>query len=205
MDELKKVEDKPGDATALSRRDFMKGATVAGVVIGADEYVKPTLKMLGVTRLVAAASTPPPVLPPPPNGSPRKGCTPGFWGNNSSDGQGGGVEWWNAASDPQWSASGGTGTNPFHHNTAFSPFFTAHSQLAGYTMWDAVNGGGGSQAARRAARQLVAAYLNASFGGGYPFTRSQLSSMWTQAVSGGNGALNALNGLLDATNNACDG
>lgn len=204
MDE-RKVADKPGDATALSRRDFMKGATVAGVVIGADEYVKPTLKMLGVTRLVAAASTPPPVLPPPPNGSPRKGCTPGFWGNNAPHGYGGGVEWWNAASDQQWTANGGTGANPFNHNTAFAPFFTAHSLLAGYTMWDAVNGGGGSQPARRAARQLVAAYLNASFGGGYPFTPSQLSSMWTQAVSGGNDALNALSTLLDATNNACDG
>jgi hypothetical protein len=203
VDELKKVENKPGDATGVSRRDFMKGATVAGVVIGADEYVKPTLKMLGVTRLVAAASTPP-VLPPPPNGSPSKGCTPGFWGNNSSTGQGGGVEWWNAASDAQWAAHGGAGSNPFHHNTAFTSFFTSHPLLVGLTMWTVVNGGGGSQPPLRAARQLVAAYLNASFGA-YTFTPSQLSSMWTQAVSGGNSALNALNTLLDATNNACDG
>jgi hypothetical protein len=189
-------------STELSRRDFMKGAAAAGVVVGADEYVKPTLKMLGVSRLAATASTPPPP-PPPPQDSPKKGCTPGFWGNNSSTGAGGGVEWWNASSDPQWAANGGSGSNPFGHGTSFTPFFTSHPLLVGATMWDVVNGGGGSQPARKAARQLVAAYLNASFGT-YAYTRSQLSSMWSQAVLNGNGALNALSVLLDATNNACD-
>jgi len=198
-----KVDDKTGDKTSdaieLSRRDFMKGAGAASVVIGADQYVKPTLKMLGVSRLAAAASAPPP--PPPPPAS--KGCTPGFWGSNSSNNEGGGVLWWNTASDPQWTANGGNGTNPFTHGTPFTPFFTSHPLLTTATMWDVVNGGGGSQAAWRAARQLVAAYLNASFGA-YAFSRSQLSSMWTQAVLGGDDALNALNVLLDATNTACD-
>ena len=190
-----------GTGSELSRRDFMRGAAAAGVVIGADDYVKPTLKMLGVSRLAAAASTPPP--PPPPQESPKKGCTPGFWGNNSSDGQGGGVPWWDTSSDPEWAANGGSGTNPFSQSTLFTPFFTSHPLLVGVTMWVAVNGGGGSHPAEKAARQLVAAYLNASFGA-YTFTRAQLSSMWTQAVSGGNSALNALSTLLDATNNACD-
>lgn len=208
MGELKQAEqsttaDKSTpESTELTRRDFMKGAAAAGVIIGGDEYVKPTLKMLGVSRLAAAASTPPPP-PPPPHESPKKGCTPGFWGNNSSGAQGGGVPWWNTASDPEWASNGGNGTNPFSHATPFTPFFTSHPLLVGATMWDVVNGGGGSQPAWRAARQLVAAYLNASFGT-YAYTRNQLSSMWSQAVLGGNGALNALNVLLDATNNACD-
>ncbi len=113
------------------------------------------------------------------------------------------MEWWETASDPQWTANGGNGTNPFIHTTPFTPFFASHPLLTTTTMWDVVNGGGGSQPAWRAARQLVAAYLNASFGT-YAFTRSQLSSMWTQAVLGGNDDLNALNVLLDATNTACD-
>ena len=194
--------DLPTDGSELSRRDFMKGAAAAGVVIGADEYVKPTLKMLGVSRLAAAASTPPPP-PPPPQDSPSKGCTPGFWGNNSSGGEGGGVTWWDTSSDPEWAANGGAGANPFSHGTLFTPFFTSHPLMIGVTMWDAVNGGGGSQPAKKAARSLVAAYLNASFTS-YTYTRAQLSSMWTQAVLGGNSALNALNLLLDTTNIACD-
>ena len=144
--------DLPTDGSELSRRDFMKGAAAAGVVIGADEYVKPTLKMLGVSRLAAAASTPPPP-PPPPHEDPKKGCTPGFWGNNSSTGEGGGVEWWDTSSDPQWGANGGSGTNPFSHGTSFTPFFTSHPLMVGATMWEAVNGGGGEQPARKAARR----------------------------------------------------
>jgi hypothetical protein len=201
--ENNKVPDKREAAIELSRRDFMKGAAAAGIVVGADDYVKPTLRRLGVSSLSAAASTPPPPPPPPPVETPNKGCTPGFWGNNAPHGMGGGVEWWNSSSDPQWTANGGSGTNPFSHSTPFAPFFTAHSQLTGYTMWDAVNGGGGSQPARRAARQLVAAYLNAAFGS-YAFSTTQLRSMWTDAVSHGNSGLNALSTLLDATNNACN-
>jgi hypothetical protein len=202
-DEPMKPVSTPDESTEISRREFMKGAAAAGVVIGADEYVKPTLKMLGVSRLASAASTPPPPPPPPPQETPKKGCTPGFWGNNSSNGQGGGVSWWNTSSDPDWSANGAGGTQPFSHGTLFTSVFTSHALLVGATMWDVVNGGGGEQPARRAARQLVAAYLNASFGS-YAYTRNQLRTMWTNAVQGGNSALNQLNVLLDTTNNACD-
>jgi hypothetical protein len=190
------------DGPDLTRRGFMKGAAAAGVVIGADEYVKPTLKMLGVSRLASAASNPPPP-PPPPQEPPKKGCTPGFWGNNSSGGQGAGVDWWNTASDPEWTANDGSGSNPFHHNTLFTSVFATHPLLVGATMWTVVNGGGGSQPARRAARQLVAAYLNASFGT-FAYTPTQLRDMWSQAVANGNSSLNSLSVLLDVTNNACN-
>lgn len=45
------------DAGELSRRDLLRGTAAAGIVVGADSYVKPTLRLLGVTRLNAAAST----------------------------------------------------------------------------------------------------------------------------------------------------
>ena len=107
------------------------------------------------------------------------GCTPGFW-------QGGfGASLWNEVDDPDWTANGGLGTNPFTHSTLFNDFFTDHSGLNGKTMLEVVSTGGGNQWYRKAARDVVAAYLNASFGIGYPFTTAQISQMWTDAVNAG--------------------
>ena len=192
MDE-RKLDDKPGDATSSSRRDFMKGATVAGVVIGADEYVKPTLKMLGVTRLVAAASTPPPVLPPPPPQS-GKGCTPDFGGTTARVAKAAG---WNGGmrrpmrSGPPTAGVVRTRSTTTHHSRRSSrPTRSLSAPRCGPSSTAAAD-----RSRRGVPRgQLVAAYLNASYGG-YSFTPSQLSSMWSQAVSGGNSTLNALSTL----------
>lgn len=190
----------------LTRRDFVRGAAVTGIVVGGSEYVKPMLKLVGVTRLASATSVPPveTTVVPPPVTTPtvaRHGCTPGFWSNNGTSRAAGGG-WWDAASDPQWAAAGGHGTNPFTHTTLFNSFFAPQTRLAGLTMFAILNGGG-SDVARRTARQLIAAYLNASFGP-YAHTPAQLRSMWSAAVAGGNVTLRTLNELLDDTNSECN-
>jgi hypothetical protein len=107
------------------------------------------------------------------------GCTPGFW-------QGGfGADLWDAVDDPDWTDAGGLGTNPFIHTTLFNDFFTPYVPLNGKTMLEIVGTGGGSQWYRKAARDVVAAYLNASFGTGYPYTTTQIEDMWTDAVNAG--------------------
>jgi len=195
-----RTEPETSGDRELTRRDFVKGAAATGIVVAGADYMKPTLRVLGISRLGAAASAPTTGGGIPP--SAQHGCTPGFWANN---GGGGGVSWWNGTNDAQWSANGGQGANPFSHGTSFNSFFTPNSSLAGSSMWDIASGGGGSDPAQACARQLVAAYLNASFGGGYPYTTNQLRTMWTTATGGGTSGLRDLQTLLDRTNNACDG
>ncbi len=109
---------------------------------------------------------------------PAEGCTPGFW-------QGGfGSKLWNEVNDPQWNAAGGAGTNPFIHTTLFNDFFEPHADLAGVTMFDLVSTGGGPNPVRKAARDVVAAYLNSSFGMDFPLTPSEIDALWTEAVTG---------------------
>ncbi|MCA1833707.1 MAG: hypothetical protein LC750_13455, partial [Actinobacteria bacterium] len=112
----------------------------------------------------------------PPSG---QGCTPGFW-------QGGlGVTLWNQANDPQWTSHGGAGTNPFTTSTLFNSFFTPTSKTAGKTMLQIVGSGGGSDWYNKVARDVIAAYLNASFGlTQFPYTTAQISAAWTNAVTG---------------------
>ena len=66
--------------------------------------------------------------------------------------------------------------------------------------------GGGSENERKAARSLVAAYLNASHDGvEYAFSTTQLIAMWDAAVIGGDSAFHELHTLLDGENNrGCD-
>ena len=104
--------------------------------------------------------------------------------------------------DPQWTANGGNGNNPFIHTTLFNDFFTDHSALDGLTMLEIVGTGGGNVPARKAARDVVAAYLNSSFGLNYPFTPAEIAAKWTAAVAGGNSALNALHLELAPLNEA---
>ncbi len=128
------------------------------------------------------------------------GCTPGFW-------QGGvGIKLWNTSPDAQWTAAGGAGNPPFIQTTLFNSFFTPHAFLNGRTMLDLVGTGGGPNPVRKAARSLVAGYLNAAFGLGYPFTTAQLSAAWTAAVTAGTpAAFLALHIQLDEANNlGCD-
>jgi uncharacterized repeat protein (TIGR01451 family) len=118
-----------------------------------------------------------------------EGCTPGFW-------QGGaGSQLWDEANDPDWD---GNGTNPFTHDTLFNSFFTLHANLAGLTMFDIVGTGGGSDPVRKAARDVVAAYLNASYGVDIGLTTDDIEDLWTDAVT--NETFDELHALLSALN-----
>jgi hypothetical protein len=112
--------------------------------------------------------------------APGEGCTPGFWSG------GVGADMWNTfPSDPDWTANGATGTNPFGHSTLFNDFFTPHSSLNGKTMIQVVGTGGGSNLVQKTARMLIAAYLNSAAGLSNGFTTDQLKAMWTAFVTGG--------------------
>ena len=138
------------------------------------------------SSVASPACEPPPVIP--------AGCTPGFW-------QGGnGGKLWNTAGDPQWT---GNGAQPYTQATLFNSFFTPHAALDGLTMINLVGTGGGPIPARKAARDLVAAYLNTTYWGGYPWSQAELAAMWTAAVAGGDAALMDLHRALDAANNRC--
>lgn len=128
-----------------------------------------------------------------------EGCTPGFW-------QGGaGSQLWDQVNDPDWDAGNyATQFNPFIHTTLFNTFFsgTTDGRLDGLTMMDLVGSGGTSDPARRAARDMVAAYLNESaFPGSFPATSlTDLVNMWYAAVAGGDSALNAFHTTVSAWN-----
>ena len=124
------------------------------------------------------------------------GCTPGFW-------QGGaGAELWDELDDLQWLYNG---TNPFVHETLFNDYFdlATDPRLDGYTMYDLVNGGGGPDPALKAARDMVAAYLNVSaFPDAYATSSlADLADMWYAAVVGGDAALSAFHTQVDGWNN----
>ncbi|MGD8463897.1 MAG: prealbumin-like fold domain-containing protein, partial [Anaerolineae bacterium] len=113
-----------------------------------------------------------------------QGCTPGFW-------QGGnGAALWDEPSvfdgglvgDPDWE---GFYDQPFSHGTEFNSFFADYDAADGLTMIDIVGTGGGSEDWRKAARDVVAGYLNASWGIAYPYTPAEIAQMWADAVGSG--------------------
>lgn len=107
-----------------------------------------------------------------------EGCTPGFW-------QGGaGSKLWNQVNDPHWRNGGGDGTNPYIHTTLFNSFFTAHPGLDGMTMLALVSTGGTEYEPQKAARNVVAAYLNASWGMNFGYGTTAIMGMWNSAVTG---------------------
>jgi hypothetical protein len=127
---------------------------------------------------------------------PCEGCTPGFW-------QGGaGSPLWNEVNDPQWTYGG---TNPFIHTTLFNDFFNdgpVDVRLVGLTMYDLVSTGGTSNSAQRAARDMVAAYLNES---AFPETfpaddLDALKASWYAAVAGGDAGLDAFHSEVSGWN-----
>lgn len=132
---------------------------------------------------------------------PCNGCTPGFW-------QGGaGSKLWNVANDPDWT---GVSPQPYTQSTLFNSFFNngpTDPRLNGLTMLDLVGSGGTSDSARRAARDMVAAYLNESaFPGSFPATSlADLASMWYAAVTGGDAALDAFHNLVGSWNSPTSG
>lgn len=160
--------------------EVVNGATLTESDSGEQHQASAT------STVASPACEPPPLTP--------AGCTPGFW-------QGGnGGKLWNTANDPQWK---GNGVQPFTQATLFNSFFTSHPALNGLTMIDLVGTGGGPIPARKAARDLVAAYLNTTYWGGYPWSQAELAAKWTAAVAGGDAALMALHTELDAANNRC--
>jgi hypothetical protein len=138
------------------------------------------------------------------------GCTPGFW-------QGGnGSQLWNELPDLDWpdrTLFGGTVQNPYEHDTKFNNFlnndkkyiFLPYEDLGLKTMYDLVSTGGGSSDYQKAARNVVAAYLNASWGMGFPYTPSQVASLWNNAVNGNPTFLNVhlVLGEANSTPNTC--
>jgi hypothetical protein len=131
---------------------------------------------------------------------PYQGCTPGFWQGGNDFGTAGGKWLWNEMPDPQWPLSGGQGTNPYMWTTPFNDKFSGGSG----DMWYYINpdlwGQGENDDFHKAARSLVAAYLNASWGMNYPYDTSELMAMWADALA--NGKLLELHNKLDLANNA---
>ncbi len=127
---------------------------------------------------------------------PIQGCTPGFW-------QGGaGAPLWDQPDDEDWT---GADTNPFVHTTLFNTFFngTTDSRLAGQTMYQIVsNDGGSANSAEKAARDMVAAYLNESaFPSDFPAdSLPDLVNDWYAAVAGGDAGLDAFHVIVSGWN-----
>jgi len=150
---------------------------------------------------------------------PAQGCTPGFWqgGPDKPDAKAGGSLLWDGDDalpwgdqaedaphvDAQWTASGGADGNPYIHGTDFYGFFGGFNP-GSYTMFELVDTGGGSENWRKAARSLVAAYLNASWGMSYAYSIAELESMWSSASANPDDSevgFLALHTRLDAANN----
>ena len=125
----------------------------------------------------------------------QEGCTPGFW-------QGGvGLALWNQASDPDWVAAGGAGFNPFVTTDTFASFFTpTGTDIDTTTMIGIVGTGGTENWVRKAAREVIAAYLNASFGLDYPYTTATIAADWTAAVAGGTAGYRAFHAKYSVAN-----
>jgi hypothetical protein len=140
--------------------------------------------------------------------TPTQGCTPGFWqgGPDKPDPQSGGARLWDQNTDPDWVSSGGDDYNPFVHTTDFEAFFGDNNGVVpddGFTMFELIDTGGTSDNWRKAARSLVAAYLNASWGVAYAYSTAELQDMWDAADT--DAKLLALHTMLDKANNAPGG
>ena len=126
-----------------------------------------------------------------------EGCTPGFW-------QGGfGIQLWDEENDEDWGDAGGVGVNPFVTTDTFISFFpsSGDATVDGMQMIDIVGSGGTNNWARKAARDLIAAYLNASFGIDYPYSTATILADWNTAVAGGTAGFKTFHAKYDAANN----
>jgi hypothetical protein len=127
-----------------------------------------------------------------------QGCTPGFW-------QGGvGITLWNTSHDLDWQSHGGASTwNPFVTTDKFNSFFLATGNITvdNMTMLEIVGSGGTNVWARKAARDLIAAYLNSSFlGSAYPYSTATILADWATAVAGGTAGFQAFHAKYSAAN-----
>ena len=96
------------------------------------------------------------------------------------------------------------GVNPFIHTTLFNDFFDVltDARLDGKSMMDLVSTGGTENWAIKAARDMVAAYLNESaFPGSFPATSlGALEDMWYAAVDDGDAGFEAFHTLVSGWN-----
>ena len=111
-----------------------------------------------------------------------EGCTPGFWCG------GVGRTLWSEPGDPQWSIACGA-TVPFLMTDTFcgAPLnlFDCHPDVQDSTMSALLCTGGGNIPAQKAARDVIAAYLNASCNGvAFGMTPQAVAQMWNDAVAG---------------------
>jgi HYR domain-containing protein len=111
-----------------------------------------------------------------------QGCTPGFWCG------GVGRTLWNEPDDVQWGNACG-GADPFLMTDTFcgAPLnlFDCHPDVKDSTMKALLCTGGGDIWAQKAARDVIAAYLNASCGGvAFGMTPQAVAQMWNDAVAG---------------------
>jgi len=118
---------------------------------------------------------------------PSFACTPGFW-----QGGNGALLWDDGPPDADWTASAAEGDNPFIHTTLFNDYFNlvTDSQLAGYDMITLVsNQANPKNSATRAARDMVAAYLNGSAApSSFGITLGDLLTFWYATVTDGSDA-----------------
>jgi len=108
--------------------------------------------------------------------------------------------WDDPLQDPQWVAAGFAGDQPFRTVTLFNSFFASDPSLNNRSMLDLVSTGGGGSPTTKAARDVVAAALNAArFGDLYPYSVQEVKDMWAAAV-GNNNALKQLHNVLGPAN-----
>lgn len=159
--------------------------TVQVVSAPAGQNPDSLLWTLAVLRVPVPVIPPP---PPPPNETPgTEGCTPGYWKNHTRS----------------WS---GTGYSPSQTVVSVFSGASAFPSLAGQTLLQALQGGGGPGtlgAAKILLRAATAALLNAASSGvDYPRTSAQIISDVNAALASNNrDTMLALASALDRDNN----
>ena len=175
-----------GDTKNYSRTGVVINGTVTNIVKADGAFNDPDATSASDTATATVVGQPC-----------GQGCTPGFW-------QGGlGVTLWDTVNDPDWVSHGGAGTNPFVTTDLFSsgPWGPSGiSSIDNKTMLQLVGTGGGSSWPRKAARDLIAAYLNASFGINYPYTLQEILDAWAQAVIDGTSGFQDFHATFGAAN-----
>ena len=175
-----------GDTANYSRTGVVINGTVTNIVKADGAFNDPDATAASDTATATVVGQPC-----------GEGCTPGFW-------QGGlGVTLWDQVNDPDWVSHGGAGTNPFVTTDLFStgPWGPSGiSSIDNKTMLQIVGTGGGNSWPRKAARDLIAAYLNASFGINYPYTTQQILDDWADAVAAGTSGFQAFHLKYSAAN-----
>jgi len=183
-----RVDDQAVRSPALpkpTRRRLLRGAVAVTGGVALAAYTKPTLRHLGVPGALAVSGSPEPLA--------SVQGSPGFWKDNGN----GQAPSWDSLDDLDWKAwaqklglTSATPANPYAKTDQFTSVFASHPAVSGFTMEQLLDGVKDKNstelqdAARKAARALVAAYLDAAlYGPAYAYTQPQLKDWWQQAVT----------------------